>query len=362
MTLERVDASSECDGLVPDQAPAPVAIAVAPPDGHACAGGLSDGTGSVAVEATGSGASSFQAFGADGSPAQTFEAAPPLVADLRGWHAVRAEPAGEVATTLQHLSIAPDGAVARADQIFSSSGGSQNPRWALAADPRGGSLAAVVSVSSTGNHFAGVDTHRFDASGAPSAAVSVLGSETEPILVLGAVTRGGEAFVAWPLAGSLFVRWVGADGVVHEIGADDLRLLGQSPSGVLAAAPLLDGGIAVGRGGHWARRFAPRAQASEPAPAWLSARDGWTFRFTRANEGYALLPPAGQGSGDCSQTIDLLAPSGRLCGHVVLHRGEGDGAPCTTGIVDQGWDGTVVQQTTADACTYRSWPRLLAKP
>jgi hypothetical protein len=39
-----------------------------------------------------------------------------------------------------------------------------------------------------------------------------------------------------------------------------------------------------------------------------------------------------------------------------------DAGPCTTGAIDQGWDGTVVQQASADACTYRWWPRMLGAP
>lgn len=37
------------------------------------------------------------------------------------------------------------------------------------------------------------------------------------------------------------------------------------------------------------------------------------------------------------------------------------GTGCTTGAVDQGWDGTVVQQSGKDACTYRYWPGLLGR-
>ncbi len=69
----------------------------------------------------------------------------------------------------------------------------------------------------------------------------------------------------------------------------------------------------------------------------------------------AFLP--GQASADCAQSIDLIAPSGRLCGRVTLRE---SGSGCTTGAVDQGWDGTVVQQSGHDACTFRWWPRLLA--
>jgi hypothetical protein len=36
-----------------------------------------------------------------------------------------------------------------------------------------------------------------------------------------------------------------------------------------------------------------------------------------------------------------------------------DATGCSTGAIDQGWDGTVVQQSGKDACTYRWWPGLL---
>lgn len=357
-----MDSDPECNDLLPDHAPATVAITRTPPDGHSCAGGLSDGTGSVAVEATGSGGSSFQVFGADGTPRNVFEAASPLVSEVRGWHAIRAErfDATGFPAIVSHLSIAPDGTVERVDQVSRPSTGYLHHRWSLAADPLGGSLVAITSVTLTGNHWYAVDAHRFDDAGAPRFSPPLVGyGETQPILVLGGVSRGGEALVAWPTSAQMNLVWAGADGAVHESGAEDLALLGPTrSSGVLALAPLLDGGLALAAGGRWVRRYEPRSMVSTAPPGWLAARDGWTYRFTRGNAGYALLPPPGRDSPDCSQAIELLAPSGRLCGRVVLH---GDGAACSTGAVDQGWDGTVVQQSAAGACTYRFWPRLLAK-
>jgi hypothetical protein len=105
------------------------------------------------------------------------------------------------------------------------------------------------------------------------------------------------------------------------------------------------------------RAYPAGSTRSAPLPAWLAARASASYRFTRGNRGYAVFPPAGQASADCSQAIELLAPSGRLCGRVTL---PGGGTPCSTGQLDQGWDGTVVQQRTTGECRHRLWPALLA--
>jgi hypothetical protein len=109
--------------------------------------------------------------------------------------------------------------------------------------------------------------------------------------------------------------------------------------------------------GAYTLRLAHHSLAREDPPAWLTSREGWTFRFTRGNRGYASFEPAGRSAPDCTQRIDLVSPGGRLCGRITL-REEGSG--CVTGNLDQGWDGTVVQQSATDACSFRWWPRLLA--
>jgi hypothetical protein len=101
------------------------------------------------------------------------------------------------------------------------------------------------------------------------------------------------------------------------------------------------------------------ATTSAALPDWLAARAASTLRATRGNAGYAALPPPGRAAADCAQRIELLSTSGRLCGRVVLRE---DATGCTSGVVEQGWDGTVVQQSGKDPCTHRVWPRLLAKP
>ena len=109
--------------------------------------------------------------------------------------------------------------------------------------------------------------------------------------------------------------------------------------------------------GAWTRRFPYLGDHVEEAPGWLTSRPGFGLRNTRGARGYALLSPALVQSDDCSQRVELLAPSGRLCGRVTL---KGDGGACTTSLVDQGWDGTVVQESARDHCAWRFWPRLLA--
>jgi hypothetical protein len=109
-----------------------------------------------------------------------------------------------------------------------------------------------------------------------------------------------------------------------------------------------------------------------PLPRWLADRAGWRFRFTRGARGYALLSPPDLGTGtaaDCAQPIDLVLASGRVCGRVTLHTALGG---CGTGIVDQGWDGTVIQDPwprkpmelvpqgkVYGDCTFVFWPKML---
>jgi hypothetical protein len=103
--------------------------------------------------------------------------------------------------------------------------------------------------------------------------------------------------------------------------------------------------------------FPRLGNTSAPAPEWLASRNGWRFRFTRGNRGYAFFPPPGQQLADCDPGLEIRAPSGRLCGTIAFRE---EGGACTTATLDQGWDGTVVQQSARDGCSYRWWPRLLA--
>jgi hypothetical protein len=119
---------------------------------------------------------------------------------------------------------------------------------------------------------------------------------------------------------------------------------------------LLDGSLVAREATVFTRRYPRLGAASEPAPAWLQARAGQSFRFTMGNRGYAFFPLGGARSSDCTQVVEVVAPSGRRCAKLTFRR---DGLECFTGAIDQGWDGTVVQQAGSGACTWRFWPGLL---
>jgi len=213
--------------------------------------------------------------------------------------------------------------------------------------------------------------HRYDENGTPRGAPGhfSMGGDCETAapgsrLVGLAVSGAGEALVVEISGGTAWLWWVNADGSAARppLAAGDAG----GPGGVFTTGlpielrPLLDGSIVASEGGVWTRRFPLLGDHAEDAPAWLAARPRWRFRNTRGSRGYVLLPP-GTVSTDCSQEIELLARSGRLCGRAVF---ADPGQPCDPvrngATIDQGWDGTVVQQSPRAHCAWRFWPRLLA--
>jgi hypothetical protein len=102
-------------------------------------------------------------------------------------------------------------------------------------------------------------------------------------------------------------------------------------------------------------------------PAWLATRPDTTLRLVRKGRAYAVLPGVGSyGAPGCSQTIEVVAPSGKTCGSSAFEI-----APkCGTfaGAIDVGSDGTVVQEIASDpmttatghsACGWQWWPGFL---
>jgi hypothetical protein len=216
-----------------------------------------------------------------------------------------------------------------------------------------------------GNHWSGVTAHRFDGAGAPSwpggVVVGTDDSASEPFFLGAGVSRRGDALVLAQDSASLDASWL--DGGGHGVAAADRGerwepVVGPGLAHALELVPLLDASLALRSDGTFRRAYPHLATTSAPLPAWLAARAAWTIRFTRGNAGYAAFPPPGLPSDDCTQRVEVLSPGGRLCGRVVL-REEGRG--CLTRAADQGWDGTVVQQSSADACRYRWWPGLLGR-
>jgi hypothetical protein len=367
VTIARVDAAAECDGLVPSAAPsavsAPPAFATA-----SCGWGISEGGGHVAVQLEERQVlATWRAFSPAGAAERTFPVAfagsstavprPFLLPQPDGWVAAVPTTFGDGPVIgVEVVGLLPDGA-ARGAGTRVTPGDGHILSWMLVEDPRGG--AAFVR---TGNLPAGPDcvgsVARFDATGAPRAPQATFLGHDPTCVAVAAISRGGEALVIEKAGDAAWLRWVAADGTDAAGPSTPGGWAGLFASGQpVALAPLLDGSIVAREGAVWTRRFPRLGDRAEDAPGWLRSRPGFTFRNTRGERGYALLPPPAD-SADCTERIELLAPSGRLCGTVALS--EPRGGACRTQEVDQGWDGTVVQRSAGGQCAWRWWPRLLA--
>jgi hypothetical protein len=360
VTIERLDADAECDGLAPAAVPEPVAARVENPGG-VCEGGLSDGTGHVAVRISPSLPwGERQTFSPQGAPEKRF-----LVWDMNDGvapEAIAMQPDGWLIvvgqyshgpSTVSLLSLLADGGLRRTES-FSPVGGRS---WQFGADPRGGGFLVTNRFASSPTDPCVAEGRRFDALGAPTGGTASVGCSViaAGVSTLGealAIERGGAA------ADRSVVHWVRADGSHALPPADEGDLVALFDHRLLELVPLLDGSIAARSDAGWIRRYPRLAPGGEAPPAWLAARGAEVLRFTRGNRGYALMSVAGQASAECRQAIELLAPSGRRCVRLTFRE---DATGCTTGAIDQGWDGTVVQQSGKDPCAYRWWPRLLGE-
>lgn len=367
VTVDRVDANAECDGLMPTSAPAAIAAAPAG-DEASCGFGISEGGGHVGVQVGHRQTlSTWQVLSPAGTAERTFGVAfnGSSVAAARPF--VFPQPDGWVVATTTTFTpgpvvqvdvsgLFPDGAPrGGATRVTPADGHLLS--WMLVEDPHGG--AAFVR---TGNPPSGPDCEvalsRFDAAGRLRAPAATFSGHASTCVALAAVSQGGEALVVEKADAAAWLHWIAADGTPAVAPASAGGFAAVFTSGQpVALAPLLDGSIAAREGPVWTRTFPHLGDRAEPAPGWLAARPGFTFRNTRGDRGYALLPP-GADSPDCTQRIEVLAASGRLCGTVTL---SDPGGACHTRDVDQGWDGTVVQQSARTACAWRWWPRLLGE-
>ena len=112
--FERVEETGDCAGLVPGGEPAsPAGLdRLAPPTAAAaCAGGLTDGTGHVAVSAVAGGATTWRFHAPSGEALGAAEVLT-LVPQPDGFQALRVSPgATEDAPVVEHLASGPGGAV-----------------------------------------------------------------------------------------------------------------------------------------------------------------------------------------------------------------------------------------------------------
>ena len=113
----------------------------------------------------------------------------------------------------------------------------------------------------------------------------------------------------------------------------------------------------------WAGQFDAGARSMSPPPAWFAARPGKSLHMVHGGKGYAVLPRP-EDSASCEQRIEVISPSGQVCGSATFSLG---GGACKTGTIVVGYDGTVVQQGPREretcsandhicTCAYRYWP------
>lgn len=365
LSIERLDADPECDGLVPRTVPEPVLVRLDVPSGAACVGGVSDGTGAVALGVRDpAGAVGWRVHGSGGAPSGSFAADGPVLGQPSGWHALDvSRPAFGADPTVDLVATSPSGDVLRRERVTPDPSVAVGPRWSLAADPAGGSAVAVRSTLVAGNHWSQVLVHRFDAAGAPrwpaAPRALVVDSPRDPSYLGVGISTAGDVLLLAQHSSFLDVAWVGADAA--PAGGSVLQEDGQVTAGpgfshALELAPLLDGSVAVRSDGTWRRSFAPRAPASGALPGWLASRAGEGLRTAPGGAGYLLLPATGQPAPGCATRVELVSRGGRTCGRITIRE---TGAACTVRSVEPGRDGTLVAQSAVDACTFRWWPGLL---
>jgi hypothetical protein len=296
--------------------------------GTGCGRGVSEGTGHVAVQSSFTPrGTEWQVFGPDGKLEQRFTLTGELWPQPEGWQGVQAA-TSQFPLAISVLTFFADGSPRRSEQPQASGFGPRES--SVAPDPRGGAAVVLWGPTGTSQPPACIgEARRFDATGAPTGGVG----RTECDVLAVGVSNAGEALVLERATGGTVLRWLRVDGTPAAPAATDPL----PPPGQLL--PLLDGSLVGLEGARFSRRYPRLGTASEPAPAWLAPRTNQTFRFTRGNQGYAFFPPPAQNSADCTQVVELLAPSGRHCVKLTFRR---DGNACVTGSIDQGWDGTVV--------------------
>ena len=117
----------------------------------------------------------------------------------------------------------------------------------------------------------------------------------------------------------------------------------------------------------WLLQFDSLAAAAQPPPSWLSSRPVEAVHMARGGRAYAFFALlAYQSASPCAQRIEIVAPSGRSCGTAVFPIAS---ASCTTGKINVGYDGTVIQALPFEmqrhnddgtlTCTWQSWPGFL---
>jgi Divergent InlB B-repeat domain len=360
--------ADDCAGFKPGSPGSPVSESV-PKDGSSdaqCVRGTGDGSGNVAWGWKGnhdtvlSFASSTGAFHS-GSPGNFKGIYTDLIGQLDGFEGVDSESAGSWALVVlgpngdkhkrvESTTVPATGAIQANDPtggviIFDDENGKSVPRQLIAFDAAGTMRWSKPVAATMGAAF-GVDRQ----------GNSLLLFDGESLFGSGA-TAG---------------QWVDHDGKPGSVFNANVQygllrnLYPRVGSGLFYQSTTIEGGTIVHN--NWIAQFDALATQATPPPEWLVARPDTKISMAHGGRAYAMLPSQSRvNSPDCSQTIEVVATSGKSCGTAKFTVSQ---STCTTLSIDVGYDGTVLQQLPtareeqptggkAGSCTMHWWAGFL---
>jgi hypothetical protein len=361
VSVQVVDTSAECSGLVPHPPHSHVSNGYDIPSASTCLNGISDGTGHLATGERDPATQiiNYHAMTSAGTAIAQFSDTnlEPLLAQPSGYHSVTSSTDG---STVAQETFSNSGTMTATTPLSVST--FFDNLWDLSANPAGGSLAVFRRVDNFHNHFFVLTAQRFNPDGSAVSSPTIIKTGPggdEPLWLTGGVSALGQSLVTFDFQAHLHALWLDASGTAlgAEIAGDPM-----SPSHPVLS-PLLDGSMVFQNGGVWKLQFPNVGTTVVPAPAWLAADANTKLETVRGRKAYALLPFGGASAKPCEQRVEIRAPSGRLCGTLTFKYGTG---ACITKDIDVGWDGTVIQQSPVETCSgstctcsHRWWPRLL---
>ena len=175
--------------------------------------------------------------------------------------------------------------------------------------------------------------------------------------------RMGNTLVIWdhtPIDGPWSLQGVWVDHGGHAGAAFDTGGPAAGNAGYVLS-PRVGSGLFLSLNGprsgdFWARQFDDMATIGKPAPDWLVGRSTKTH-MARNGRAYAFIDGTTYGrETECTQHIEIVAPSGKSCGTAEFRIAPGR---CVPQSIDVGYDGTVIQQVVAPTCTWRWWTGFL---
>jgi hypothetical protein len=357
--LELASARGECAGLLPAALPEMRSVSFDVPDGIACAGGTSDGDGRLALGLLepSTGRRLYQAHEADGSVLGRFDGLDlALAPQPHGYHAVAVtRDLNGNAVRADQMALSGAGVIQRSTRVDDE--GDAGVVAAIAPVPGGGSVVYRAAVGlSQGSLLFTTTLTRFDAAGAPVGTLPLERArytDAPHALAVAVATDGSVLALRNGQFGQLAAGWIHPDGAVQVLSPNP-----PGPGSRLELFPLADGGVALRVDGGFVGQVRAGSTRVEPVPTWLRDAGAGHLTLLPSGRGYALLPLPDEPSHTCEQRVEVRAPSGALCGAVVLRFRNG---ACTTGDVGLGLDGTIVQRGPnacsggTCTCTYAWW-------